>query len=108
MNMDEALDKNEKYLNANELSIIIGCTVPTIAFWYRWKKMHPDDPKAQLLPDPIRVGDPIKGKRYWKFNDVYSIMRFRAEVKLGRGGFMADATQKYRRKKKEKKDEKKD
>ena len=90
----------DRQLNANEVALLVGCTVPTLTSWYKWRDLHPDDEKAKLLPDYIRVDSPQRGKRLWKYSDIPSLILFKSQIKQGRGGFMSEITQKYVKKEK--------
>lgn len=92
----------ERLINAMEVSLLVGCTVPTLNSWYKWKQLEPEQELTKLLPDFIRIGN--KKTRYWKESDVYKIIEFRTKLPQGRNGLMGKVTQKYV--KKEKSDEK--
>ena len=87
----------ERLINAMEVSLLVGCTVPTLNSWYRWKQLEPEHELAKLLPDYTRIGN--KKTRYWKESDVYKIIEFRAKLPQGRNGVLGKVTQKYVKKK---------
>lgn len=91
----------EKLLNAQEVALLVGCSVYMLNVWYKWKKLHPEHELAKLLPDYQQNGE--RQTRYWKMNDVYQIIEFRQKLPIGRHGIMGDVTQKWVRNK-EKKD----
>lgn len=83
----------ERLINAMEVSLLVGCTVPTLNSWYRWKKLEPDHELAKILPDYVRIGN--RNTRYWKESDVYKIIEFRSKLPVGRNGVLGEVTQKY-------------
>ena len=93
----------EHMINATEVALLVGTTVPTLNTWYKWKALEPEHELAKLLPDYTRIGN--KRTRYWKESDVYKIIEFRAKLPQGRNGVLGKVTQKYV--KKEKNDENK-
>lgn len=86
----------DRLLNATEVAMIAGCSVPMLNMWYKWRDLHPDNEIAKILPDYERVGSKTRGKRVWKYSEVHRVAEFRKHVPKGRGGFMAEVTQKYR------------
>lgn len=90
---------DERMLNATEVAMLVGCTVPTLTTWYKWKELHPEDSNAKLLPDFVRQGSEDRGQRMWRYSDIYKIIEFRQHIKRGRNGFLGEVTQKYTKKK---------
>ncbi len=88
---------NEKTLNAQEVALLVGCSVYMLNVWYKWKKLHPEHELAKLLPDYTQAGG--RQTRYWKMDDVYKIIEFRQKLPIGRNGILGDVTQKYVKKK---------
>ena len=92
-------------LEANEVCALVGCSVYTLNIWYRFKKSNPDNEYSKILPDIIYFeGD---RKRYWNRDDVWKLVEFKTSIPQGRGGILGNETQKYYRKKGNKKDGKK-
>ena len=79
-------------INATEVALLVGTTVPTLNTWYKWKTLESDHELAKLLPAFIRGS---KGTRYWKESDVYKIIEFKAKLPRGRNGILGKVTQKY-------------
>lgn len=92
----------ERMLNANEVSILVGCTVNTLTLWYKWKQENPNNEMAKMLPNYIRKDSQTRGKRLWKYSDIPQIIEFRSNIKQGCNGFMGSVTQRYKKTKKEK------
>ncbi len=86
----------EQYLNIQEVALLIGCSVPTINNWYRFKKWNPDNPICELLPEFEQRGS--RQTRYWKRQDIPRFLEFRQNIVRGRNGVMGSVTQKYYKK----------
>lgn len=84
---------NDKKLNASEVSILVGVSVPTLNMWYRWKFENPDNKLARLLPMYQQEGG--RQTRYWKEKDVAKIIEFHSQIPKGRNGILGSVTQKY-------------
>lgn len=82
-----------RMLKAVEVACLIGSSVQTITMWYKWKELHPDHEMAKKLPDYVRIGN--KNTRYWKQEDIWKLMDFKANIVQGRSGLMGDITQRY-------------
>lgn len=80
-------------LKVQEVATMIDTSIQTISSWYRWRDLHPDNPYAQMLPEYTRIGN--KNTRYWKRDDIWALVKFKASIPQGRGGIMGDVTQKY-------------
>lgn len=80
-------------LNVQEVSILVGASIQTIASWYRWKALHEDHELAKMLPEYTRIGN--KRTRYWEQSDIWKLIEFKKSVPQGRNGIMGDVTQKY-------------
>ena len=87
----------DKLLNVSEVSLLIGSSIQTIASWYRWKALHPDNELAKVIPDFTRIGN--RRTRYWTQDDVWKLIEFKNSLPQGRNGVMGDVTQKYVKKK---------
>lgn len=84
----------EYYLRVEQLAVMAGVSVQTINNWYRWKKLHPENELAQLLPDYIQSG--VRKSRYWLATDADRIVEFKSKLPRGRGGIMGEVTQHHR------------
>lgn len=84
-------------LNAIQVSLLVETTVPTLNMWYKWKKLNPKHELAELLPVPTIQGK--KRTRYWKTEDVESLIKFKQSLPKGRNGILGEVTQKYVKKK---------
>lgn len=83
-------------INANETAVLIGCSLQTLNYWYAFKRMHPDNEYAKMLPDYTQEG--ARQTRYWSQDDIFKLIQFKNEIPKGRNGILADVTQKYLRK----------
>lgn len=90
----------EKLLRIEEVALLVGSSTQTINNWYRWKKIHPENELAKLLPDYIQQGN--RQIRYWKNSDIWSIIEFKNSIPHGRNGILGDITQKRSKKKEDK------
>ena len=99
--------KEERKLKSTEVAFIVGVTPKTLEVWYAFKRMHPDNEYAKMLPDYTQEG--ARGTRYWKESDIAKILEFQKAKPNGKGrnntGLFGEIThQDYYKKKKEKKD----
>ena len=78
-------------LRIEEVALFLEVSVETINIWYRFKKAHPDNEYAKLLPDYFKDG----GTRYWTQQDVAKLAEFKQKRPMGRNGAMGTITQKY-------------
>ena len=90
---------NQGLLRLEEVAILVGVSFKTINSWYAFKRMHPDNEYAKILPDYIQAGN--RQKRFWKKSDIWKLIKFRQSIPKGRNGVLGDITQKYYRKQKE-------
>lgn len=90
---------NDTLLKLEEVAILVGVSFKTINTWYAFKRAHPDNEYAQLLPDYIQAGN--RQKRFWRKSDIWKLIKFRQSIPKGRNGVLGDITQKYYRKQKE-------
>jgi len=90
---------SDRLLNATEVAVIIGSSVPTITSWYKWKAVEPDHELAKLLPDYIQTNP--RQTRYWKESDIWKLIEFKSRIPQGRNGILGSVTQKYVKKNKE-------
>ena len=97
---------NQGLLRLEEVAILVGVSFKTINSWYAFKRMHPDNEYAKMLPDYIQAGP--RQTRYWKRDDVWKLIEFKNSVVRGRGGNMGDITQRRIKSRKENKNGKKE
>lgn len=84
---------NTKMLNIQEVSIMVGVSIPTLRMWYKWKRENPDHDIAKLLPAYTEVG--AHKAHYWAQEDVWKLIEFKTSIPQGRGGVMGSVTQRY-------------
>ena len=82
-------------LTAAQVVVILGISENTLNFWYRFKREHPENEIAQLLPDYTKESE--KSKRYWKRSDLDKLVRFQQALPKGRSGIMGGITQRYKK-----------
>lgn len=82
-------------LRIEEVALRIGSSVQTINYWYRWKKLNPENEYAKLLPDYVQDG--ANQTRYWNSEDIWKLIEFKQKLPHGRKGILGDVTQKYRK-----------
>lgn len=92
------MSNNQGLLRLEEVAILVGVSFKTINSWYAFKRMHPENEYAKMLPDYIQVGQ--RQTRYWKREDIWKFIQYRHSIPQGRNGVMGDVTQKYCRKEK--------
>lgn len=90
-----------KLYKVTEIAMILDVSIYTINNWYRFKHQNPDDEFAQMLPEPMQ--QTVRQTRYWTEEDLQKLIEFKANIKVGRCGFMKSVSQQYS--KKGKKDE---
>jgi predicted DNA-binding transcriptional regulator AlpA len=88
-----------RLLNAQEVAVTVGISVPTLNSWYKWRKLEPEHKMAELLPDYVQEGG--RQTRYWKDTDIWKLIKFRQELPKGRNGILGKVTQQYVKKTKE-------
>ena len=86
----------EKQLNVEQTAMLVGVSAKTINNWYWFKRTHPEHELAQKLPDYVQAHE--KATRYWRMEDVYTLIEFRNSIPHGRNGILGDVTQKWTRK----------
>lgn len=96
---------SERLLKAEEVSLLVGISIPTLNNWYRFKRENPDDENAKVLPDYEKESE--KATRYWKQDDIWRLIDFKNRVVIGRKGIMGSVTQRYVKPKEEKHGKKK-
>lgn len=90
--------QKERLLTAMEVSVLVGISSQTLNIWYAYKRQNPNSEFAKMLPNYIQSGS--KQTRYWKYEDIYKLVEFKAKLPHGRNGVMGNITQKYCRKEK--------
>lgn len=93
--MEDNIMNNKDLINAIGVALLVDTTVPTLNMWYKWRDLHPEHEMAQLLPNYTKVGR----ARYWKRDDVWKLVEFKAKLPQGRNGILGEVTQKYVKKK---------
>lgn len=81
-------------LNATQVAVLVGVTVPTLNSWYKWKKLNPDHEMTKYLPDYTTIENGGR-TRYWNQKDVGDLITFRMSIPRGQHGIMGEVTQKY-------------
>ena len=89
-------------LRAEEVALLVGCSVPTLNIWYKFRNEYPEHPMSKLLPEFVQSGP--RQKRLWNENDIYKLIEFRANLPHGRNGILGSVTQKYYKKPKTEED----
>lgn len=84
-----------EYLTAQQVVIMLGISENTLNFWYRFKREHPENEIAQLLPEYTKESE--KSKRYWKRSDLDKLIKFQKSLPKGRNGIMGGITQRYKK-----------
>ena len=82
-------------IKIEEVAMRIDSSIQTINNWYKWRREHPEDENAKLLPDYIQEGN--RQTRYWDSDDLWKFIEFKKTIIRGRNGIMGEITQ--RRKK---------
>ena len=97
------MKKEERLLKATEVAFILGIAPKTLEVWYMFKRKHPDNDYAKMLPDYIQERE--RGQRFWKESDVAKIKAFQDAKPKGKNGLFGDITHMnyYRIKREEKK-----
>lgn len=88
---------NEDFLTSTQVAVLIGVSEPTLNFWYRFKREHPDNEYAKLLPEFTRSAE--RQQRFWNRTDIYKLIEFKNAIPKGRNGIMGAVTQRYVKKK---------
>lgn len=83
-------------LTAQQVVVMLGISENTLNFWYRFKREHPENEIAQMLPDYTKENE--KSKRYWKRTDLDKLIKFQNSLPKGRNGIMGGITQRYNKK----------
>ena len=87
----------EGYIKIEELAMRIDSSTQTINNWYKWKREHPDNELAQMLPCYLQDGK--RQTRYWNTADIWKLLEFKQHIVRGRNGIMGDITQRRLNKK---------
>lgn len=86
--------KRIEKLSIEQVACLLDVSTATINNWYRWKKINPEHPLAQMLPDYSQP-DGIRQKRLWNRMDIVKMMEFKKKLQRGRTGVMGSITQRY-------------
>lgn len=92
------MERSEKLLRVEEVAISVGVSVKTINNWYWFKREHPNNKLAKILPEYIQESE--RQTRRWRQSDIWKLVEFKSKIPKGRNGIMGDVTQKYYRKSK--------
>lgn len=84
-------------LNITEVAVLVGCSVQTINYWYKFKRVEPNNKFAQMLPEYTQEGN--RQTRYWEEDDIFKLVEFKNAIPKGRNGLLGSVTQKYSKKK---------
>ena len=81
---------SERLLKATEVAFLIGIAPKTLEVWYTFKRRHPENEYAQMLPEYQQ--DRERGARYWKESDIEKIKAFQDAKPTGKNGLFGDIT----------------
>lgn len=84
----------EKWLKVEEVALLINSSRNTVENWYRFKRLHPDDPMAKMLPDYIQP-EGKRQTRYWAYSAIPHLLEYKANIIKGRNGKMGEITQRW-------------
>jgi hypothetical protein len=87
----------KRKLNATEVAVLVGCSIPTLNYWYAFKRQNPENEFAKMLPDFIQSS--ARQTRYWNEEDIFKIVKFKNSLPKGCNGVLGSVTQKYVKKK---------
>lgn len=82
--------KNERLLKATEVAFLIGIAPKTLEVWYMFKRKHPENEYAKMLPDYQQERQ--RGIRFWKESDIEKIVEFKNSKPKGKNGLFGDIT----------------
>lgn len=81
---------SERLLKVTEVAFIVGVAPKTIEVWYAFKRKHPENEYAKMLPNYQQ--ETSRGIRYWKECDIEKILEFKNNKPTGRNGLFGDIT----------------
>lgn len=84
----------ERLLSANEVCVLLDCSIYSLNNWYKFKNENPDNEYAKMLPELVRENG-TNGKRMWRHADIGQLIQFKASIPHGRNGVLGSVTQKY-------------
>ena len=88
-------------ITARELCKKIGISYQTLNNWYKWYNSLEDNSNINLpIPELKRTRGVSGGIRYWVYDDISLLLKFKQGVIKGRLGVMGKITQKYKNKEK--------
>lgn len=93
------MQRKERLIRVEEVALAIGVSVKTINNWYWFRREHPENELAKLLPDYVQEGK--RQTRKWNQADLWKLIEFKSKLPQGRKGIMGCITQKYYHKNKE-------
>lgn len=91
--------EKERLYSATEVCVLLDCSIYSLNNWYAFKREHPENEYAKLLPDFVTKQAGARRKRYWKHSDIGRLIEFKAVIPHGRNGILGSITQKYSKKK---------
>ena len=75
-------------MKIEEVAMRIGVSVQTLNRWYQFKRKHPEDETAKLIPE-YSMHTTSRGKtRNWTEDDVWKLIAFQKMITAGRNGKM--------------------
>ena len=80
----------ERLLKATEVAFLVGIAPKTLEVWYAFKRKHPDNEYAKMLPNYQQ--EVSRGIRYWKESDIEKILEFKKNKPTGKNGLFGDIT----------------
>lgn len=75
-------------LTPSEVCVLTGISIYTLNRWYKFKAENPDNEYAKMLPEVHYTQIGNRRPRYWKHNDIYKLIEFKAKVPKGCAGIM--------------------
>jgi len=90
----------ERLFSAEEVCVLLDCSVHSLNIWYKFKRQNPDNEYAKMLPEITNKTNGARTKRYWKESDIVRLIEFKAAIPHGRNGVLGSVTQKYAKKRK--------
>ena len=84
----------ERWLKIEEVAALINSSVNNINNWYMYKRLHPEEPLAQMLPDYIQP-EGKRQTRYWSYSAIPHFLEFKASIIKGRNGKMGEIIQRW-------------
>ena len=83
---------NGTLLTATEVCTLVGISIYTLNRWYKYKDLYPDDEYSKKLPDVQRANISNRSARYWKSDDVWKLIEFKATIPKGCKGVLGEVS----------------